>query len=573
MDCTIQQIGWRSSLLYGTIFCLPLSISLIAGYNYINYGSTLLMAFSTLSKIFAAFAILMTLFQLSLRVFFGGGSKKSRLFRLFESKHSYWLYVVLFIILWLPYFISAYPGLFVYDAFTQTHYSMGLNIVNSFHPLAHTYLLSLFLQVGKLMADSYGFGLSLYCAVQMLIQAMTFAYILKEVFKHIHSSALKLAMLLFFSLFPVFPIMALSATKDTLFSCALALFVLQCYKLLSSSDTFFEIKSNKVLLIVAGIVASVFRNNGLYAVLAMLLILFIAFRSKRSAIFPALLTCAIISIALGGIIPKVVSVISSPAAEMLGVPIQQISRAVNDHLSEISDEEIAEVERLIPSWDLYSPGIADEVKFAEGTSDLVSDNLPDFISLWLRFAFRYPGSYVDAFTALTYGYWYPFATYNSIGTLKPYLEFDPWLLADSNVAVRNMGDHAEVFNCENVDEYIFIPNSNLMPSLTNAIRAICYRAPWANNVLTAVFTNASTWLWAAYYAFIRLAMFHKMEYKALFGLFIYILTCLLGPVFLIRYAYAVYVSIPLIFLFCYQALQTGLSGWKAPIITQKAVPD
>ena len=146
-----------------------------------------------------------------------------------------WLFSTVTILLcWLPVFLAYYPSVFAYDAEGQL-YQVLAHDYSTHHPLLHTIFLGAFFRLGDVLPGSYPAGMAVHSIVQMLLMATVFGYTLARLASSNVPAALRIMLLLFYALFPTNSVLALSTTKDVLFSALVLLCTLLVYEMADSS--------------------------------------------------------------------------------------------------------------------------------------------------------------------------------------------------------------------------------------------------------------------------------------------------------------------------------------------------
>lgn len=126
-------------------------------------------------------------------------------------------------------FLAYYPSVFAYDAEGQL-YQVIAHDYSTHHPLLHTLFLGAFFKLGGLLPGSYSAGMAMHSVVQMLLMATVFGYTIAYLYRQGASVFLRNIMLLFYALFPTNSILALSTTKDVLFSALVLLYTLSLHQ-------------------------------------------------------------------------------------------------------------------------------------------------------------------------------------------------------------------------------------------------------------------------------------------------------------------------------------------------------
>ena len=158
------------------------------------------------------------------------------------------------------------------------------------------------------------------------------------------------------------------------------------------------------------------RRNGIYALLIVLPLVIIRLRkNKQAAIRLAaaiVLPIMIFQFGSGYLYKKLdISVASSRAA--LSIPVQQVGRYVRDNLESVTPEDEAAILGIIVRGnptiediaENYAPAKADALIQRINISSM-KNGLKDFLAAWVRIGLRDPGTYVQAFGNMIYGWFY-----------------------------------------------------------------------------------------------------------------------------------------------------------------------
>lgn len=310
------------------------------------------------------------------------------------------------IIFWLPYLLALYPGCILPDSLSSINQALGLRPLSNHHPVIFTLFLKFFI-------NSFSFlGLNKSIFIYVLFQTIIFASILSYFMcwlkKYEVSTLFRLLTFLYFALAPVFPIYALNVQKDTLFTSYLFLFSLKCI------DTVVTRKLNNwsiLVLVSSGVLATFYRNNGVYVVLmtfTILTIMLIKQKRIRQSIIIAVSYLAVSFLLISPLVSRYS--VPTAAAESLGIPLQQVSRTVVLK-GDMSKKDKKYLDKLLPisEYEEYSPMLVDSIKWnPKFNNQLLNDDPLRFIKVWARLLPKNFKVYVDAYLLNTYGFWAPF---------------------------------------------------------------------------------------------------------------------------------------------------------------------
>jgi len=166
-----------------------------------------------------------------------------------------------------------------------------------------------------------------------------------------------------------------------------------------------------------------FRNNGRYAMLVLLLflVLTILFGKKQRRLWTRLFGYSIVGFCVGSLLVSALfrftDARQGDKREMLSVPIQQMARCMVYHggvgVMEADDNTMSEEHKAFvndfimnESYKNYRPDISDPVKKYTNTS-VALNRAKEFVSTYLGLLVEYPGDYINAVLATNAGYLYP----------------------------------------------------------------------------------------------------------------------------------------------------------------------
>lgn len=308
---------------------------------------------------------------------------------------------------WIPAYLAFFPGIFGYDAPNQMEQILGSIPYASHHPLLHTVILGLFMNCGKAVFGVYNGGVALFCIFQGLVLGGSIARSFL-VMKKLRTPFWVLAVSLAWCVWnPVLQVLTFNTTKDILFGALFLHFILNCYGWIADpgKKTFRQ----TLLLILSGILMCLLRNQGIYIVAVLLVIsVFADWKDKR---FLASLCVIVIAGRLFfAVTNTVLGVQKGDAREMLSVPMQQMALVCSLYMAgedvSLTPEEFEKFALLVDKEHIpdYHLSTADPVKSYFDTETLKQD-LPGYLSLYVRVGMHNPGYYLTALRCLIYPYW------------------------------------------------------------------------------------------------------------------------------------------------------------------------
>ena len=444
----------------------------------------------------------------------------------------YFLFVfVITFLSFLPLFLYWWPVNFIYDANYQVRdYLEGT--ISTHHPILHTLLLGKTYAWG-LERGNVNWGMMVYSLLQMILLSGAFAFFMEYLCEKKVRRGLRVLIFVSFLCNPVNGWFSISTIKGVL---SAAFLLLALTILLRFFDCGEKALGRKTALAIGFvffcILASLFRNNMAYAVVAGGIIIAVLRKGWKEKLF---FFCVIL-LFFGGykgtnhlLIKATHATEADTKRESMSVPLSCLARAAICHRDRIGEEDYQEILTYLSEDALaqYSIFIADPVK-NDANEGLLRENQFNFLKLVFKVGLRCPGDYVEAVIGLTAGYWYPLDyPYFFTGTTK----------------MSDMG----IFGT-----YPAVENQRLLP-FGNALFDYLFgesdgrlRIPlwgwfWRNTLYVWGFLYAACYLiyrrsaWGISILLIPLA---------------YLLTCFLGPVSWMRYVYVNIATIPVAIYLC-----------------------
>lgn len=338
----------------------------------------------------------------------------------FFSKHIFSISIITMLVGWAIYIIAFYPTIITIDAYNQLKQFFGLNnyytdasillsekmLITNHHPVLHTLLLGISVKFGQLIKND-NLGLFCYTILQGGILVSTLAYTLKYLKQQNVKNRFLYIVLAIYTLVPIFPFYAMTATKDVLYTSFVILFIIEIHKLLSRNK---RISVKKVIyLILLSVLVSLARNNGIIIVIPIWLIMLFYNKENRKQILSILLSFALITVLYLQIILPYFKIAQISKREVLSIPFQQTARYVKYYNNEVTEEEKKAINNVL-SYDIiqrvYIPTISDPVK---GTynKNATKEDLYAYFKVWAIQFTKHPGVYLQATINNIYGYFYP----------------------------------------------------------------------------------------------------------------------------------------------------------------------
>lgn len=456
---------------------------------------------------------------------------------------------------WLPVFLAYYPSVFAYDAEGQL-YQVIADDFSTHHPLLHTLFLGAFFRLGGGLG-SYSAGMAVHSVVQMILMAAAFGWALSYLYQKRIGRWVRIVLLVFYGFFPANSILALSTTKDVLFSALVLIHTVCLYRMVCDHGMRMG-RKERAVYIVFSVLMLLFRNNAGYAfAVSVPVVWFGVGRIKpdaeiRSADqiqstgtgerkpgnggrFRKMYLCMILIIFVlfvGGsfLLKNVTHAQNGSPREMLSVPLQQMARTRVMAEEKLEPAMRQELDTYISSewvFAAYNPHLADPVK----NRAVIHDNPKGLIQTWIKLGLQHPTIYIDAFLDNSLGLWFlqdtSHAQIYGIGT-------------ESGFGYLSTDNRTMPAGCEIV-EHSLLPG--LRAFMEKMISDNAYRKI---PVVRILFAPALYW-WLLYFYIV--AALYKKRYREILPVVFpvaYYLTLLLSPAVLVRYMYPIMATIPVI---------------------------
>ena len=442
-----------------------------------------------------------------------------------SRKAAFCLFALAFLC-WLPCLLAYWPGLLTYDFPTQMDFVFEGSWTTQQPPL-HTLVWWL---VVKLEGVCGLHAVTWYALLQMAFLACAFAYLLSYLAKRGVSLVLWVLAALFCTVNPVVALFAISPVKDTMLAGVLVFVLVLIAQLIGSPSAFAQSKARCCGLVVGLFACCLLRDNMLVAVGLFAVVSVVVMKGNRKTIA---LLCGIPLVAALVVIGPVYSAagISSGGSAIASVPIQQVANVVSHHGDELSADEQAAIDAVLPFdrlQDSYVPRFADTTvrlfKARPSSVGSMRESIIDFLKVWAGFIPRYPLEMFDAFATLNVPYWYPFAQTPDPSSQRDYIETSVWKTSDY---------------------YTVEPDSKL-PALREAYEAVASYAPFNNPLLGLVFSPSSAWWYIVFATYLLYASGARRNVLLVMLPLLFWLSFLVGPVSNMRYMFPIFCLYPLL---------------------------
>lgn len=310
-----------------------------------------------------------------------------------------WIFKIglLIAICWLPFFLAFYPGLGMNDEISAMQKPFELTN----QPIMYNLFLSLFYNAGLHLFDDFFIGTAAATIFQMLLMALSIAYVLRWLLNKGLDRKVVLIYGLYYTFFPIIIDYALALVKDKAFSVAIMLLVPITYEL--AKDKFSNCswqRLNGFMLIC--LVMMWTRNNGAYLFMGFCACVIFIMHGNRKQFLKIAIPVLVL-----GMLPSLM--MGKNFTEGLGIPLQQMSRvvALDRPIGEQDKEFLNRMMPLEMIKKYYNPHNVDRIKWNYAYDRKFTDShKKDFFITWWNLFKQYPKDYFKAWLLTTQGFWW-----------------------------------------------------------------------------------------------------------------------------------------------------------------------
>ena len=440
-------------------------------------------------------------------------------------------YALILFLLWIPAWLSIFPGAFAYDAPDELRQIAEWD-VNSHHPVLHVLWLGGFVQLAYDLTGSYNLGIAIYTVMQMILLAFVFGYTIKFLEEENIGGAWRLATLLFYGLSPVVQLFSISATKDTMFAGVALLFLISVYRLTCKTEQFWVSRRWRILFVVSALFTMILRNNGLYIAVLTLIGVILGLKNQRKRLLGLCGIVLLFYLFYIGPVYKMLGVQKGGVEEMLSVPLQQLARVHYYDKESIEDEDLRLMYDIVPekNWEAYRPSVSDFVKVGF-QREAFQERKADCLRLWIKLGLKKPMTYLNSILLGTVDFWYPHA------------------IVDGYRDVYGRSSFFDYQVCEPGKEIVLLKGIHQGYEYLSTDKAA--------QTIPGIFLLISQGWYLLISMVVFLYLWSRKEYQRMAPMMILVwnmMTVLLGPVALVRYV--------LILFYVFPVLPVLLKRWK-----------
>lgn len=525
----------KRKLIFSSIFSIILSAIIIVGSQLeLNHTSI-----SKVQMIFGFIFISITLIPIVMSLLSIEIKEKKQV-----TKRN--MFFKIFLVIWIfgiIAWLSLYPGGYDYDAPVQLRQFMNPAYkVNTHFSVLFSYLEYLIVSLGYKIFGNYQAAIGLFTFLQMTIVSLVTSYSSYFIYKESRNNkVLLLISVTFFSLFPFHLLLQISCVQDTLFASSILIFAISIYKFINRTS---NNKFDALSLIISGILATLFRNNGIYIIIFLLIIsILICFIFKikinKKIYFTNLIVIISFYYIYASLILPALGVIKGDSIrEMSSIPSQQLASVYNYNKNTFSNKELKLLNEFYPNCDfsIYTINqlISDNQKSCLNEK-YTKTHIKKYAELYISIGKKDLKNYTKAFLLNTYGFWYPNKSYPDYRMFHPYIEY--------KISTPS------IFS----SDFIEIKRNSKISIIEKYFKEVLNENKWQK--IPVISSICSMGNYFVFVLFLIVLILYRKKYKYLIPISIYVgiyITLFLSPVALYRYVYSIVISIPLLTLILYK---------------------
>ena len=348
--------------------------------------------------------------------------EKSKLDKLFESKYSMIVIALILLICWLPVIGILYPGSLNNDGWGQIK-QVDYQLYTNQHPMFDTLVMAgSIYHLAHLWNGKWQLAIFTYTIVQTIIMSFVLAYTLTYSKKKLKiNSKILVCFLMIYGLLPIFPGTVQAISKDTLFSWAYVLFLINFLEMIRTKMTCLEKKRNIIYTIIISVLCVFTKRIGIYVVLASFLILLLMnIKSWKNISFIVLVMFAfMIFLDIINQYFSIFHILKIGKEGKYSLFFQHTARYSKYYESEVTQEEKDIINKVLKYDTLvenYNPLNSDTLidNHVRGSS---SQDYAEWLKVWMHQGLKHPKVYIEATLAMTSG-WF------STKEFKPLMNMD-----------------------------------------------------------------------------------------------------------------------------------------------------
>ena len=398
-------------LLLATCIYIGLSFYHLNGaniYSWIN-GSTVVVLGIGAIVLFCLLYLFASLLFNAISTSVSTNDKAKTHLSLRDSLKKYFvpLFIILFVC-WIPWIIAHYPGSLDQDTIWQVLIWRTQPEWYDHHPWLTTALFGSVFDLGSTLG-SQGIALFLYTTTQAILYSalisLSFCYVLRfSVPKAVWISFFVAACML-----PAYPSFASQMVKDSFFVLFWIPFMLFFIEGIRTRGECFKSALPLVLFIASIILVILSNKKGIYLTLPAILILLVFVKPNvRFLCTSTLIVPFVVGLVWSNILLPTWNVDKGPSKELYSLPLQQTANYVSQYPDEVTQEEQAIINEVLPYENLasiYTLTSADSVKDTFKNPD--NSTIVSYFGTWINMGFKHPDAYLTSLMGTNYNLFTP----------------------------------------------------------------------------------------------------------------------------------------------------------------------
>ena len=340
--------------------------------------------------------------------------KEIRDWKLFTSNIKSIVFVTIILCIgYLPYILHYYPGNVLIDSVVQILQGQGAIPLTNHHPVLHTEIIAICMNIGHSLFGSYSSGAAIYTIGQTIITSFVFSFTIYYMARKNISVYIRVITLLFFMFCPTICFYTITMYKDIPFALSVLLATIGINEMVNNTSNFFKSKIRCIYLMLMITLIMFFRNNGVYAIVLSFPFIIIALKKYYRQILVIFLVPVVFYKIITGPIYNMANIEQGSTREALSIPLQQFARLMSYKENELTQEQKNKIRQYLPIenfQELYQPGFADPIKSNFSESGFEEDKI-GIIKLYFELAIEYPVQTIESFIMGSFGYYFP----NTVG--------------------------------------------------------------------------------------------------------------------------------------------------------------
>lgn len=463
-----------------------------------------------------------------------------------DKRKKHILLFVIVCVVWFCVWLAIWPGMFGYDG-TYWYDQQHAGYMNAKWSLPYQIIFHFFVSKGHELFGNYEVGFAIFTLAQSIYVLYVIFRILGFLQQYMGTGWM-VAGTVFFSINCPLMVLSMSSAQDAPFMAAFAMCILLLLEIAKNPDMFWKSKKKTAEVFAWMLMLFFWRNNGVFAMVFVLLAAVFGIRYYRKRLLCVLLAAvAIYELYSGPFLTTIGAEKSSTVTEMMSVPATQLAYVWNYDKNKLSQNEQNELFHYLPKDFLEKKNFIDDNRISDNfkanlnAKAIMSDPVR-FAKFYCKLGMKFPKSFLIAHLDLTFGLWYPDIHYYDRKMYHPYIEYvsnSVEYVAQQNPRYITAQRYTRFPLLQHLLDYLFGPETLYGDSN--------WHMAFNESFLVSLIYKPGMYFWT----FILLLLFtviHK-RWKMLLPVSMYaglLLTIILGPVILFRYMAPIILSAPLL---------------------------